>query len=172
MLKKCVICNKSIIITSDQKLCNICKIKKCIICGKKFSTYLSRIKTGKTRCCSMACENKRRKGKHHSPTTEFKKGHIPANFKGKTKHGDGYIMIYCPNHPFASVRKVVLEHRLVVESQIDRYLLPKEQVHHLGKKDDNRPHMLMAFKSFSSHRLFENGKYIPPEAIIFDGRKL
>lgn len=90
---------------------------------------------------------------------------------GKTKNR-GYIFIWSPKHPFASTVPYVPEHRIVVEKQIGRYLLPSEPVHHLGKKDDNRPQMLMAFISHSVHLKFEKGSIVKPHEIIFDGRKL
>lgn len=89
---------------------------------------------------------------------------------GKTKTVKGYIELYCPNHPFAYRSRYVLEHRLVIERIIGRYLLSKEEVHHLGNRDDNRPFMLMAFINHSVHIRFEKGKPVKPEEIIFDGR--
>jgi len=113
------------------------------------------------------------KGKHYSPKTEFKKGLIPANFKGRINHSFGYVLIYSPHHPFCGVRKNVFEHRLMVEKQIGRYLDPKEMVHHInGIKHDNRPQNLMAFKTRRFHVKFEFGKYINPKYIIFDGRQI
>ena len=118
--------------------------------------------------------HKRSKGKHYSPATEFKKGQKPSTFKGRIKHFLGYIWIYKPNHPFCGVRKVVLEHRLVIEKQIGRYLTPEETVHHLNEiKDDNRPENLMAFINKSAHiRFHGNPNNVKPEEIIFDGRLL
>ena len=137
--------------------------------------------------------------KRHHPKTEFKKGHPPTKgcFKkghipwsklhpelmprgeknGRWKGGrkrtiTGYIFIYQPNHPFCNNQRCVFEHRLIVEQQICRYLKPSEKCHHLGAKDDNRPHMLMVFKNNGIHRQFEGGKKIKPKDIIFDGRKL
>lgn len=51
----------------------------------------------------------------------------------------GYVAIYRPEHPFASSAGYILEHRLVMEGKIGRYLLRCETVHHInGKKTDNR----------------------------------
>ncbi len=91
---------------------------------------------------------------------------------GISYNSNGYKLINTPNHPFAQAkRSSVLEHRLIIEKQIGRFLKPKEICHHINKiKDDNRPENLMAFKNHSIHRRFEEGKSIKPENIIFDGR--
>lgn len=47
---------------------------------------------------------------------------------------EGYVLIHCPDHPHASKKGYVREHRLVMEKHIGRYLLPSEVVHH---RDDN-----------------------------------
>jgi len=59
---------------------------------------------------------------------------------GVSKLMSGYILIKKPNHPYAHKRTgYVLEHRLVIEQAIGRYLEPNEEVHHInGVKDDNR----------------------------------
>lgn len=116
----------------------------------------------------------------------FKKGDIPwckgkKNIKISGKNNPhwnggrvidrGYIRIYKPEHPNAN-GKYVFEHRLVVEKIIGRYLLTKEESHHINKiKDDNRPENLMAFVSKSAHRRFEKGGKIKIEEIIFNGHK-
>jgi len=52
---------------------------------------------------------------------------------------EGYIAIYSPHHPYAKKDKTVLEHRLVMEKYLGRYLLPKEIIHHKnGIENDNR----------------------------------
>jgi len=60
-------------------------------------------------------------------------------WKGGKMKAMGYFYIYQPNHPYAIKAKYVLEHRLVMEKHIGRYLNPWEIVHHInGIKDDNR----------------------------------
>ena len=58
---------------------------------------------------------------------------------GRVVERDGYISIYRPGHPFANATGRVMEHRLVVEERIGRYLDPEEIIHHLNEnKQDNR----------------------------------
>lgn len=64
---------------------------------------------------------------------------------GNRKYNDGYIMVFMPDHPYAMSCGNVLEHRLVLEEKLGRYLDPDEHGHHLnGIKDDNRPENLVA----------------------------
>lgn len=107
-------------------------------------------------------EKNRKWHKEHPNGKEFKKGHIVTQ-KQREKHSQkirklwkiggkyprripdtkynfsGYILIYKPNHPFASKRGFLMEHRLVMEKKLGRYLEKYEIIHHKnGIKDDNR----------------------------------
>lgn len=67
------------------------------------------------------------------------------NWKGgRSMHSDGYVLVYAPWHPAGRNSKgYVLEHRLVMERLLGRYLTPRELVHHKNEvKDDNRPENL------------------------------
>ncbi len=58
---------------------------------------------------------------------------------GRKLHMDGYWLVYCPDHPMADRTGYVLEHRLLMEQHIGRYLSSDEIVHHInGDKRDNR----------------------------------
>lgn len=71
---------------------------------------------------------------------------------GRGRTTEGYILIYNPTHPFKNNNNYVLEHRLVMEKHIGRYLNPKEVVHHInGIVNDNRLENLMLFKNWVEH---------------------
>ena len=58
--------------------------------------------------------------------------------KYRKKSSSGYVLIYCPNHPFADRDGYVAEHRLVMEKVLGRVLGTEEYVHHKnGIKTDN-----------------------------------
>jgi hypothetical protein len=72
------------------------------------------------------------------------KGDKNTNWTGGIrKTSGGYRRIYVPEHPYADKRLTVMEHRLVMERLVGRYLYPNENVHHKnGIKNDNRPENL------------------------------
>ncbi len=97
-------------------------IKKCINCSKKFELIWRKTQ----KFCSHKCFRQYNRGKNS------------YQFKGRIGDSRGYIKIYMPEHPYAN-KKYVLEHRLVMEKHLGRYLHSDEIVHHLNEiKDDNR----------------------------------
>jgi hypothetical protein len=73
----------------------------------------------------------------------YLKGPENPSWRGGRYFDGRYVRVYSPGHPYGSRRKgqigYVLEHRLVVEKSIGRYLEPWEIVHHInGVKNDNR----------------------------------
>lgn len=77
------------------------------------------------------------------------------NWKGGVNWFKGYkaIKVADPNHPGKDKNQgYVLEHRLVMEQHLGRYLLATEVVHHInGDKTDNRIENLSLCNSKSDH---------------------
>lgn len=117
------------------------------------------------------------KGKHHSPeviaiisathkgkvvSEETKKKMAEVKKNGgighKKKRGDGYIYVYFPEHPKSTSDGYIMEHVLVMECLIGRWLNDDEVVHHKNKiRDDNRKEnlQLMTFKEHAGFHMKE-----------------
>jgi hypothetical protein len=80
------------------------------------------------------------------------KGIKNRNWKGQKIHSNtGYIWIEVFDHPHASAGRI-LEHRLIMENILGRYLERWEHVHHKNCiKDDNRPENLEIVLSYKHH---------------------
>jgi hypothetical protein len=75
---------------------------------------------------------------YKSPKTKRHYAVEHHNWKGGKHLSDGYIREYAPSHPH-NAKGYVLQHRLVMEHHLGRYLEPHEIVHHInGDKLDNR----------------------------------
>lgn len=110
----------------------------CLTCKQKIIVKNSRAKTFKT--CSKKCFG------------IYKTGHIPYHYKGGKLFHKGYIYILCKKHPNGDRDGYVLEHRLVIEKHIGRFLDSKEIIHHKnGIRNDNRIENLELLKSQSEH---------------------
>lgn len=63
----------------------------------------------------------------------------PAWKGGRRPASNGYVWVYSPDHPYRTKDNRVLEHRLVMEARLGRYLKPHEVVHHRNSvRNDNR----------------------------------
>ena len=94
------------------------------------------------RFCSLTCRNLSYVGEGN-----------PKWRGGLTTMPDGYVYEYAPDHPNATQHGYVLEHRLVVEREIGRYLDPVEVVHHIDHvRDNNDVDNLELLPSQSEHQ--------------------
>lgn len=72
-----------------------------------------------------------------------KRGPQPETIGNKHDKGDGYVLVYYPDHPNSTKKGYVLEHRYVMSKILGRPLLKSETVHHInGNRSDNRPENL------------------------------
>jgi len=124
------------------------------------------------------------KGKYHSEETkkklsEDRKKENNPNWKGgRYKHSGGYWSVLKPDHPRAHNNRYVLEHTLIAEKMLGRYLKPEEIVHHINFDGlDNREENLYVFESKSKHQkvkksLFKLVPYLLEKGFIkFDKEK-
>lgn len=123
----------------------------CITCRKKFEIIPSKIKGGRGKFCSKGCYYKNKK---------LQRG--GNNRGGIIITEDGYRAIWCPEHPYAQRKGYILEHRLIMEQHLKRYLEPNEIVHHKdGNQENNALSNLGLFDNIVSHLKYhrKNGSY-------------
>jgi hypothetical protein len=124
-LRTCTLCARNFEPSSKHKLCPACRQKvrrDACVCGMP--------KTRRAKTC-IKCR--------------AEVGSSNDNWRGGTvKHRAGYVLRRVPSHPKAKTANgYILEHVLVMEELLGRYLLDGENVHHKnGVKDDNRPENL------------------------------
>lgn len=146
-------------------------VTECENCGKELQTY----KNNKQKYCSYSCAMTARNLTEQNPSYHrnisgennpmYGKGNFgeangmygktgklnPAWNGGRKQRKDGYVFVYSPTHPHAS-GNYVLEHRLVMEKEIGRYLEPNEVVHHIDENpSNNNPDNLRLYSSQSEH---------------------
>ena len=122
------------------------EIKKiCKICNKIF--YVRQYRKDIALYCSRKCQSK---AFSMIPPEKH------PNWKGgKQFDSRGYILIHSFNHPYKDSRNYVRRSRLIMEKHLNRYLSPKEVVHHInGIKIDDRIENLWLFSSNSEHQKF------------------
>ncbi len=125
---------------------------KCLCdCGETTTattTYLNRSKDPKRSCGCGCVENRFKVGENIGEDNNRWSG-------GKYIGTHGYVWVVNKEHPMATVRGTVREHRLVMAEAIGRCLLPEESVHHINEiKNDNRIENLMLFRTESEHQKY------------------
>lgn len=91
----------------------------------------------------------------------YKSGKDNHKWKGGRVNDRGYIRVYCPAHPHAIGGIYVLEHRLVMEKQLGRFLESSELVHHIdGNRSNNSLGNLELTTKGRHNQLFGNKSYI------------
>lgn len=98
-------------------------------CGKVLKVQGGKLRAGHTKSC----------GCYVADVAKSRVGSLNQSWRGgRTKTEGGYIRVKAYGHP-ASQQDYVLEHRLVMETFLGRYLTEDETVHHKnGDRSDNR----------------------------------
>jgi transposase-like protein len=97
-------------------------------------------------------------------STERCSGARNAQWKGgRTIDKDGYVLVHTPNHPHANSGGYVREHRLAMEKELGRFLLPSEVCHHKrsDERANNSPENLELFPTNGEHLKFELQGRVP-----------
>ena len=127
------------------------EFKICPTCKERFFT------SKHSNFCTISCSHK---GKYN-----------PMWKGGRTVDENGYISIKNYTHPFTPKNHLMLEHRLIMEKKLGRYLKPTERVHHKdGNPSNNDINNLHLFKNHSIHMKNcprKNGKYAHESSPVF-----
>lgn len=110
-------------------------LSRCKNCRKPVIVSKNESNRGRGKFCSNHC-----KGSYQMATNppDQRKEKNSQYKGGRFKNISGYIQILMPEHP-NNVGGYILEHRLVMEQHLGRYLTENEVVHHINQiKDDNR----------------------------------
>lgn len=116
----------------------------CRTCG----TDISDVGRRSRKFCSVAC-----RAKWQSAEV---RGENHPNFIGVIAYGrnGAYRARLSPDHPYADSKGYIMEHRLVMEAELGRFLTRDEVVHHINEiPTDNRPENLEVMTKAEHDRL-------------------
>jgi hypothetical protein len=130
--------------------------KICEHCGKSFLAAKPIPKVRRGRFCSKKCQ------------FSFMTGDKSHRWRGGKKISKGgYIYIFQREHPHSTKNGYVLEHRLLMEKKIGRYLTKEEVVHHINSNTkDNRIENLELFSNQGEHLSYHNTNGRTPMTLI------
>lgn len=113
--------------------------------GKHLSEHSKQLLREQRLDKKLSDETKKKIGDAH-------RGKPKKYFKKRLKNKQGYILLWCPDHPMSQSNGYIKEHRLVMSNHLQRFLGSSEIVHHLNEvKDDNRIENLELKVSKSEH---------------------
>jgi len=163
---KCVVCGKEFVVKIDKihkgKYCSKeCYYKgrwgnshkevvKCIKCGNDFVKF----KSNNKKFCSLTCQYQWR--------SENFSGDKSPRYKGRIKYGtdNRYYAIPVPYHPYCNSKGYVMEHRLVMEKHLKRFLSQSEIVHHIdGNPRNNNIDNLILMDKVEHDRLHTQNRW-------------
>jgi hypothetical protein len=104
-------------------------------CGNKKNIKGASLRAGTSKSCGCLTIEK----------TKERIGDKSSRWKGgRTKRGDGYILVNSPHHPNTINKNgQVYEHVFVMSQKLGRAITKNESIHHKnGIRDDNRPENL------------------------------
>lgn len=159
----------------------------CAFCGKESWHYPSKPKKYCNRSCACLARNHSPdnpayhrdisgknnpmygKGLSGSDNPMYgKTGEKNPNWKGgKKRRKDGYVLVIAPpGHPYpadtSSGTPYILEHRLVMERHLRRYLKPGEVVHHIDENPSNNEISNLRLYSSQSEHIKDAHSKSPP----------
>ena len=105
-----------------------------------------------------------------SPNSAHNGSDHPMWKGGRRTHSLGYIYIHKPEHPYCDHQGYVLEHRLIMEQHLGRYLTKDEIVHHINENvKDNRIEnlQLVTRKEHTNLHIEKNGYVINQHGIWY-----
>ncbi len=159
-----IFCSRSCAATFNNRVSpkrsKVLRLRICWHCHRLFA-----LRNGSAACMrQFYCD---RRCARHAVVARAERRRIPEDWRQSGTFMDrskGYVLAYAPDHPRATNRGYVYQHRLVMEEQLGRFLRTDEHVHHRnGKRWDNRPENLEVMDAREHARL---GGQRPEDLVI------